>query len=488
MGFCPFASVVLGCSLWHEMSVSYLLSTTLTTHHFLPVENSSIFNEMSETLWKDIVAELRPRVGQPNYMTWLKPTRLADIRGGLVVIAVPNPYAKNWLEKNLLKDIRQLLSGVVDNFEEVQFEVQEAPTTAEAPIPPLFEATPVDEPAPALPESFFSKYTFDNFIVGNNSRLAFAAAQVVAEKPGEAYNPLFIYGGVGLGKTHLMHAIANEILRRNPRKKIIYTSCETFTSEFIHALQTKTMNDFKKKYRSVDVFLVDDIQFLANKEGTQEEFFHTFNNLHQTNRQIVVTADRMPKEIASLEDRLVSRFGWGMIADIQTPNYENRLAILQAKSGQLTHPIPADVLGFIASTVTSNVRELEGSLTKLVAAAQVEGVDIDKEFAQRCLKDIARSGGSNVSPKNVIKTVADHFSIDPNDILGKKRVKELVYPRQIVMYLLRHKLNHSYPQIGDELGGKDHTTIMYGVNKIEKELKTNTAAEADVSAITQRLG
>ncbi len=458
---------------------------------FTPVEKSSIFQEMSDIFWRQLLAEFEGKVSRPNYVTWLKPTRFVENRGGLVIIAVPNPYAKNWLEKNALKDIRQALQEEFADFEDVRFEVMKNTDGADAEeLPLLKNFLPEDAESPNAPSpisQFNSRYTFDNFIVGNNNRLAFAASQVVAEKPGEAYNPLFIYGGVGLGKTHLMHAIATDVLRRNPKKKILYISCETFASEFIQALQNRTINDFKKRYRSVDVLLVDDIQFLANKEGTQEEFFHTFNILHQANRQIVVTSDRVPKEITELEDRLVSRFGWGMIADIQVPNFENRVAILQAKASQQPVPVPQEVVEYIANTITQNVRELEGSLIKLVAAANIEGEPVTREFASRILKDLVRSVGSNVTTKQVIKTVAEYFKVEISDILGTKRLKELVYPRQLVMYFLREILHQSYPQIGEALGGKDHTTIMHGVSKIERTMKDDAAIEQDIKEIQQLL-
>lgn len=447
---------------------------------------------MSEIFWKKIVADFEGKMSHPNFATWLKPTRFVENRNGLVVIAVPNPYAKNWLEKNLLKDLRKIFKEEFEEFEDIRFEViKKSAEPSEEDLPLLKKAEEAEETKVDISDnsatSFHPHYTFETFVVGNNNRLAFAASQVVAEKPGEAYNPLFIYGGVGLGKTHLMHAIANEVLRRNPKKKVIYTSCETFTSEFVNALQTNTINNFKKKYRTVDLFLVDDIQFLANKEGTQEEFFHTFNILHQANRQIVVTSDRTPKEIGALEDRLVSRFGWGMLADIQAPNFENRVAILQSKAAERGISIPAEVLEYIAQTITSNVRELEGSLIKLVAASEIEEEPITKQFAVRILKDLVKGNNILVTGKQIIKRVAEYFNVEVGDILGNKRVKELVYPRQIVMYLMRAMLNHSYPQIGESLGGKDHTTIMYGVNKIEKGRKLDNAIESDIKAIENLL-
>jgi len=447
---------------------------------------------MSDSFWRQILLNLEPKIGRPNFVTWLKPTRFIENRNGLIIIAVPNPYAKNWLEQHLIKDIRSALQEEFSDFEEVRFEVVEktaAEPTNELPLMQALE-TPLTEeeevPVPSEPITA-PRYSFDNFIVGNNNRLAFAASQVVAEKPGEAYNPLFIYGGVGLGKTHLMHAIANEITRRNPKKKIIYTSCETFTSEFIQALQTKTINDFKRKYRTVDVFLVDDIQFLANKEGTQEEFFHTFNMLHQANRQIVITSDRVPKEITQLEDRLTSRFGWGMIADIQVPNFENRVAILQAKAELKGVPIPTEAMEYIANTITSNIRELEGSLTKLITAAEVEDEPITKEFTVRILKDLINSVNGNITTKQLIKIVAEYFGVEVGDILGRQRIKELVYPRQMTMYFLRTYLNQSFPQIGASMGGKDHTTVMHSVSKIEQKIKTDPLVEQDMKAIERLL-
>ncbi len=442
---------------------------------------------MSDIFWKKVLSDLEVSVSRPNFVTWLKPTRFVENRNGLVIIAVPNPYAKNWLEKNIIKELKKVCQEEFEDFEDIKFEISKKEAASAYDELPILKQVEEEEremeAEEGVPNSFHSRYTFDTFVVGNNNRLAFAAAQVVADKPGEAYNPLFLYGGVGLGKTHLMHAIANQVLQKNPKKKIIYTSCETFTSEFIDALKTNGMTAFKKKYRNVDMFLVDDIQFLSNKEGTQEEFFHTFNMLHQSNRQIVVTSDRVPKEINDLEDRLVSRFGWGMIADIQSPNFENRMAILQSKAQERGAVIPEEALEYIAQTITSNVRELEGSLIKLMAAAEVEGETITREYAKRTLKDLIKTNGSVVTTKQIVAKVADYFNVEINDILGKSRIKELVYPRQIVMFLLRNRLGHTLPQIGDELGGKDHTTVMHSVEKITKLRKVDSNVENDLQAI-----
>jgi len=445
---------------------------------------------MDPQLWKKILNQLETKVSRPQFLTYLRPTTLLEDRGGQVTIGVNGLYAKKWISENVLKEITQLLWVEYGTEPEIKFVVVDKKERAPLTELPLLAIEPVEEETEDKSDEespFNPHYTFETFIIGNNNRLAFAAAQVVAEKPGQAYNPLFLYGGVGLGKTHLMQAIGNEIRRHSPKKKIIYTSCETFTSEFITALQHKTITEFKKKYRTVDVFLVDDIQFLANKEGTQEEFFHTFNMLHQSNRQIVVTSDRVPKDIPDMEERLVSRFGWGMLADIQSPNFETRVAILQAKTEEQGLVLPAEVRDYLANAITSNVRELEGSLTKLTTAAKVEGEALTVSFAARILKDLLRTDATHVTSKKIIQVVARYFDIQPADILGRKRTKELVYPRQVSMYLIRELLHHSYPQIGEELGGKDHTTVMHSVDKIENLKKQNEATEVDLRTLHQEV-
>lgn len=450
---------------------------------------------MSSILWKQVLDTLEATTSRPNFITWIKPTDLIELKNNLARISIPNYYAKNWIEKNATKQLLLALQQhhpEIENIELVLVEPEPKKDYTELPLlsnQSKVEQSETESVAKKNVEvpSFNSRYTFENFIVGNNNRLAFAASQAVAEKLGQAYNPLFIYGGVGLGKTHLMHAIGNRVLESSPKKKIIYISCETFTGEFINALQTKTITEFKRKYRTADVLLIDDIQFLANKEGTQEEFFHTFNILHQANRQIVLTSDRVPKEMTELEDRLISRFGWGMIADIQSPNFETRTAILQSKAEEKGITVPQEVLEYIANTITSNVRELEGSLIKLHTASLVEGEEITKEFAQRVLKDLLQQPSGVISSKKVLRVVATYFNLEESDLLGSKRIKELVYPRQLIMYFLRDKLRQSFPQIGEILGGKDHTTIMYGVTKIENQKKKDPTVEKDIKNILNLL-
>lgn len=437
--------------------------------------------------WPKILTALAPKLSGANYNTWLKPARVIEDRFEEVVIAVPTDYAKHWLENHLLAQIKERVGEQLGGQTAVKIIVKRPEPSLKKPADLPLLQTEAKKAKPKRPNPFNPKYTFENFIVGNNNRLAFAAAKVVADKPGEAYNPLFIYGGVGLGKTHLIQAVGNEVHAHNPTKNLIYTSCETFASEFINSLQTKTIGEFKRKYRSVDLFLIDDIQFLSGKEGTQEEFFHTFNILHQTNKQIVITSDRVPKDIPNLEERLSSRFNWGMIADIQTPNFETRLAILQAKAQDSGLIVGGEILEYIANQITSNVRELEGCLTKLATAAKVENEEINIPFVSRTLKDLLQTGGTNLTAKKVVSSVAAYFELEMSDLLGKKRIKELVYPRHLIMYLLRERLGQTFPQIGETLGGKDHTTIIYGVGKIAKNIKTNDEIEKHLKDIERLL-
>lgn len=441
-------------------------------------------------LWKTILKSLEEDFSRPNFITWLKNTQLiADESNKHFTIIVNNLYAKSWIEKNALGKIGRYLKNEYPDLKEIRVSVdnqQNEPINL-----PLLEVNSNATTPKELVKKDFSNlnphYTFEKFIVGNNNRLAFAAAQVVAEKPGQAYNPLFIYGGVGLGKTHLMQAIGHTILKKARETSVVYTSCEAFTTDFIESLRNKTINHFKKKYRDADVLLIDDIQFLSNKEGTQEEFFHTFNSLHQSRRQIVITSDRMPKEIPNLEDRLSSRFGWGMVADIQSPNFETRVAILQEKVRERGVEISDEVCAYIASAISSNVRELEGSLIKLIAAAEIENLPVTIDFTKRVLNDLIKTGSQNVSTKHLIQVVAKYFNIGVGDLLGARRQRDLVYPRQLLMYLMRQKSNLSLPQIGEALGGRDHTTVMHGINKISALLKTDFKIQEDLNSIERDL-
>ena len=335
------------------------------------------------------------------------------------------------------------------------------------------------------------RYTFDTFVVGANNNLAHAASLAVAESPGEIYNPLFIYGGVGLGKTHLMHSIAHFILKNNPKAKILYVTSEKFTNELIDAIRNKnniSTTEFREKYRNNDVLLIDDIQFIIGKESTQEEFFHTFNALHEAKKQIIISSDKPPKEIETLEERLRSRFEWGLTVDIQSPDYETRMAILRKKEELEGYNIDNEVIKYIATHIKSNIRELEGALTKIVALSKLNKKEITLELAEEALKDlISPNAVREITPELIINVVADHYKIQPSDITSSKRNKEVVYPRQIVMYLCRHMTNTSLQAIGKELGGKDHTTIIHGADKITAELVDNEALANTIEILKKKI-
>ncbi len=331
------------------------------------------------------------------------------------------------------------------------------------------------------------KYTFSTFVVGNNNRFAHAAALAVAEAPAASYNPLFIYGGVGLGKTHLMHAIGNEILKNNKNSKILYVTSEVFTNELINAIKDNTSDQFRNKYRNIDVLLIDDIQFIAGKERCQEEFFHTFNTLYESGKQIILSSDRTPKDIPLLEDRLKSRFEWGIIADISNPDYETRLAILRKKAQLDKIIIDDEILTAIATRIDSNIRELEGTLNKLIAKASLTNSQITMEMAERAINDIVAQQEKVISAEFIQETVAKYFSVNPQDLKGSKRSNDITFPRQIAMYLCRNVANMSLPQIGKDFGKRDHTTVMHACNKIEQDMKTNSNTKLIVESVKNLL-
>lgn len=438
--------------------------------------------------WQAVLGELEVILSKANFTTWFKDTFILNMSAENFIIGVPNSYAKEWLEK---KYYPHLLPAIQKFHPEVKSYSCQVVSQQFKPEPlPMIEAdspAQTDTPAPAPNITLNPKYTFDNFIVGGSNRLAHATAQAVVAKPGVAYNPLFLYGGVGLGKTHLAQAIGNEIIAKHPKKKILYVSCENFTNEFVQSISTGKMNDFKKKYRDADVLLVDDIQFMSGKEGTQEEFFHTFNALHQSNRQIVITADRVPKAIPQLEARLSSRFGAGMVADIQPPNLEMRQAILRAKATEKNYEISDEVLNFIAENIESNIRELEGAITRVISYCTLNQIQPSPDVTAKVLEDIINAKGKNLSVEKILNTVSEFFNIMPEHLLSAGRSRELVWPRQITMYLLRHEMSMSFPKIGRELNKKDHTTIMHGVGKIEKEINKNTDLQKEISAIKEKL-
>ncbi len=426
--------------------------------------------EEARQVWQTTLGALELQVTRANYQTWLKNTVGISLNGNQMVVGVPNAFAKEWLEKRLLHLIQKTLGGLLGRPVEVQFQVWS------------------DHAAEAELEHhcFNPKYTFSTFIVGNSNRLAHAAALGVAENPGQAYNPLFIYGGVGLGKTHLLHAIGHVILQSTDR--VIYVTAEQFTNEFITAIRERSTEQFRNKYRGVDALLIDDIQFIMGKEQTQEGLFHTFNDLHNANRQIVLTSDRPPKALSLLEDRLRSRFEWGLIVDIQPPDLETRLAILQAKAREKGLELPQEVLYFIAKRVQTNIRELEGALNRITAYAHLVNAPITTDLAAQALLDITTSEAKRtLTPEAVIDCVARYFNLSPEVLKGRKRDKPVVLARQIAMYLLREEMECSWTEIGRYLGGKDHSTILHGYQKIASEAEVSPALRQDILEIKELL-
>ncbi|MCL5407164.1 MAG: chromosomal replication initiator protein DnaA [Patescibacteria group bacterium] len=434
-------------------------------------------------VWQTALGELEVVFSKANFRTWFKDTFILELSEEEVVVGVPNAFAEDWLKDKYDKEIQEALKKIIPTLKKVSYKVSGQTTPPKPTITPEKQTEAAEITHPQLN----TKYRFQNFVVGNSNRLAAATAQAISSKPGTVYNPLFLYGGVGLGKTHLVQAIGNEILSKYPAKKIVYVSCERFTNDFISSISNGRINNFKKAYRDVDVLLVDDIQFLSGKEGTQEEFFHTFNTLHQSNRQIVMTSDRIPQAIPQVAERLTSRFGWGMVADIQPPNLEMREAILRSKCQEKNFSLDDDIINYIAIAVESNIRELEGAIIRIMTYCQFNKVTPSLDVTSKVLEDLIVSKGRSLSVDKIIKATGDFFKVSPDELISAKRNKELVWPRQIVMYLLRHEMNMSFPKIGQVLGKKDHSTVMHGVSKIEKEIGANNELKKELTLIKEKL-
>jgi chromosomal replication initiator protein len=454
----------------------------------------------AEQAWQAAVGQLQMEMPKAAFDTWVRQTDLVTYEDGVFVMGVPNAYARDWLESRLSSTVTRLLTGIMNRTVKVSFVVWQNTSESQEPAPadPQDHETPENgfssgsstespmfsETRPSGSSRLNSRYTFENFVVGPSNRLAHAASMAVAEKPAQAYNPLFLYGGVGLGKTHLLHAIGNLCNRRN--LAVLYVSSEEFTNDLINAIRTHTTQAFREKYRQNDVLLIDDIQFIAGKESTQEEFFHTFNTLHGQDKQIVVSSDRPPKALVTLEERLRSRFEWGLAADIQPPDFETRLAILSSKADRAGYRIGGSILETIARRVQSNIRELEGALTRIVAFANLSGLPISTQMVDSALADLLPRR-SEVKPGEVVRKVADTFGIPMDRMLGRDRSREVALPRQIAMYLLREEANCSLPQIGDALGGRDHTTVMYGCEKVADLLERDDRLRRQVIEIREQL-
>jgi len=445
-----------------------------------------------EQIWQAAQEELRFQLSKPSYETWLKNASLVGREKNAFKIGVPTKLAKDWLEDRYLAMIQETLSAIVSGDVSVAFEVvpgQTEPARGKAAVAVADEPVP-DEEDPVLAEAsqLNPKFQFQHFVVGNNSRFAHAACRAVAETPAKAYNPLFLYGGVGLGKTHLMHAIGHAVLEKHHRRRVAYVTSEKFMNEMISSIQEGRMNDFRTRYRTVDVLLVDDIQFLAGKDRTQEEFFHTFNSLHELNRQIVISSDRPPKEIPTLEDRLRSRFQWGLIADIQPADFETRVAILKSKVGPYARLVPEDVLSFIAHKIQRNIRELEGALIRVIAHASLNRSAVNVDMAARLLQDVIPSTDTRtLSIDTISRAVANFYHISLEEMKGKRRDKHIVFPRQVAMFLIREETASSLPAIGQAFGGRDHTTVLHSYEKINTESREDQRLQSDLRKIREIL-
>ena len=446
-----------------------------------------------DTVWQTVLGEVELSISRGSYLTWFRNTRLMKYGDGSVTIGVPNIFVKQQFEVKY----RQLISEVLQknnlSVESIEFKIISSiiPKKINSETVILNQEVPATiKKAPSIGHTYRQglneRYTFDNFIVGSGSELAYAACQAIAINPGVKYNPLFIYGGVGIGKTHLIQAVGNEILSNNKDAKVVYISSEQFVQEFLDSIRFKKVADFAGHYRSADVLIIDDMQFIAGKEKTQEEFFHTFNSLHQANKQIIISSDKPPHAIPTLEERLRSRFSMGMTVDMQAPDYETRCAILQSKSVERGLMLVPEVTDYLAAHIQTNVRELEGALNHMLAFCEMRNLKPNLAIAQGLFESL-KSRPKHITSKQIIEKASKHFQIPIEDIVGPKRDKDIVCPRQVAMYLLRSELHMSFPKIAAELGRKDHTTAIHSVEKIERELQFDTALRQHVAEIKERL-
>ncbi|BDU49432.1 chromosomal replication initiator protein DnaA [Haliovirga abyssi] len=453
-------------------------------------------------VWKRILKILKWNINETDYNSWMLNVKPIDLTEDKLILEVDNKFIKDRIESKFKEKIIEILNEILilKGYKDLEFRIKENEDNK------LFfqkEEEPIKQEKKEskqskqykIQQNLFSKgyynlndkYLFNNFIVGKSNEFAHAASEAVANAPGKVYNPLFIYGGVGLGKTHLMHAIGNSVLKNNSNKKVYYCSSEQFTNDLINSLKNDKMMEFRSKYRKLDLLLIDDIQFIAGKDSTQEEFFHTFNELHQAGKQIVLSSDRPPKEIDNVEKRLVSRFEWGLIADIQQPDYETRVAILSKKAEMENIKISKEVLEFIAETINSNIRELEGNLNRIVAKASILKKEINIDLVKDVFYDVVKRNNKVVNKDKIIKVVSEYYEISIEDMISSKRKKDIAKSRQVAMYLLRDILSESFSAIGGIFGGKDHTTVMHSVSKIEKDMKENKYFEKDIMSLKEKI-
>ena len=434
-------------------------------------------------LWQKSLEILRQEIAPVSFETWIVPIKPIAVSNSTVIVKIDDSFIKNTVETkyyNLIENTIKHLMG--SNYKIAITETENINTEEKA------QSNKPEKQKSEFESNLNPKYVFSTFVVGNSNRLAHAAALAVAESPATAYNPFFLYGGVGLGKTHLMHSIAHYILENNPNAKVLYVSCEKFTNELINSIRDDKNEEFRRKYRNIDVLLIDDIQFISQKERTQEEFFHTFNALYDAHKQIIISSDRPPKEIKTLEERLRSRFEWGLIADINPPDYETRIAILKKKAENDNIVVNDEVYEYIAKNIVSNIRELEGALTRVVAYSQLTQEKISKSLAENALKDIfSDQAAIEVTPDRIQEVVAAYYNIRPEDITGSKRSSNIAYPRQIAMYLTRRMLDISLPKIGESFGGRDHTTVIHAINKIDDNLKKDKNLQSVIFELENRI-
>ena len=438
--------------------------------------------------WSELLTLLRPEIGDTAFRSWLAGVTPLEAQGGEVVLAAPSRVACNWIKTHYTDRLAELWSQRNPSIHAVDVRVKAGPPApANLPVAEARMPTPFSPEDPAWMSALDPRFTFENFIVGKPNELAHAAARRVADADNVLFNPLFLYGGVGLGKTHLMHAIAWAIRSRNPRRKVLYLSAEKFMYEFVRALRYKDTVEFKEQFRSVDVLMIDDIQFICGKDSTQEEFFHTFNALVDQNRQIIISADKSPSDLEGMEERLRSRLGWGLVADIHPTTYELRLGILQAKADNLRCEIPVKVMEFLAHKISSNVRELEGALTRIVAHADLIGRQVTLEMTQDVLRDLLRANDRRVTIDEIQRKVAEHFNLKVAEMYSDRRARVVARPRQVAMYLAKQLTSRSLPEIGRKFGGRDHTTVMHAVKKVDELIAIDQTFAEDVELLKRAL-
>ncbi len=436
-----------------------------------------------DELWEGALRHLRETLGKQNFETWIKPIRVQESDGGEIALEVPNRFFRDWLVEHYLTPIQETLSALAHQSVKLSVTVNQQLQSSGG----IEKRAEREKRKPARINNLIPKYNFENFVVGASNQFAHAASLAVANQPGEHYNPLFIYGGVGLGKTHLINAIGHRIVDKRPALKVFYLSSESFMNELIGSLRRDKMDEFKSRFRNIDVLILDDVQFIAGKERTQEEFFHTFNSLYESHKQIITTSDKFPKEIPDLEDRLRNRFEWGLIADIQPPDMETRVAILQKKAEAEGVILPHEVAIFLASHIDSNVRELEGSLTRLGAFASLTKTPITIDLAKEVLQNTLKGAHKEVTIENIQKTICDYFNITMGDLKAKRRTKNIALPRQVAMYLCRKYTSTSFPAIGYKFGGKDHSTVIHASKTIEKKMKEDPYMQATIEKLEKNL-